>query len=178
MSDSEKLILFPDLTNFQKWVIFYIKEKGYMNPNVINEINNFCDKTKKDIDLDNYEENMNALQKELDYFIQVELLEESQLDRTDNNKKVIHPAGSLIFTKKGDLYCYQQLDDKLDKINTKKIINAIKSSDMYVKSSHLCDTIISKVHSNLSYYIIYDKRTTMEKIIVLGEILKLINSSN
>lgn len=176
MSDKEKLILFPNLTNFQQWVIFYIKEKGYMNPNVIKEINNFCDKTKDSIDLNNYDEDMNNLQKQLNYFIHVGLLKKLLLATTNTTTNMRFPADSLVFTEKGDLYYRQQLEHKLDKLSDEKIIDTIKSSDAYNKSSNFYDEIISKLRNDLPSYIITDKTTAMDKIIVLVDILKFLHS--
>ncbi len=174
MSDETRIIPFVELTNFQQWVIFYIRNKGSMMNHVKNEINNFCDKTKNNINIENYDDDMAQLQKELEYFQEVGILDDVAIEYKNDDNQIIS-SGSLIFTEKGKLYCFQQLENKLDNIQVKKILDKIRTSNFYETSKNICEQITSyRNFENISTYIIRDKKTTMEKIIIFVQILTLI----
>jgi len=161
---STRLIPFQDLTNFQQWVIFYLKTNGKMLTVVEREINNFCDTTKNNIDLNNYDQNMTSLQNELMYFNKVGLIK-SQGDY-------------FVFTTKGDLYCYQNLERHLEKLSITSIVEKIKSSSLFKKNTRLCSNIINlRDLSRISPLLITNKKEAMENIKFFVQLLLMLLSS-
>lgn len=156
---------FIDLSNFQQWALFYIITHGKINVDIKSEINNFCDKTKNDIDLDRYDDNMAKLQDELLYFQKEDLL--------------ISPPNSIFFilSTKGELFCFQNLNKNLDKINTASVLERMKLSNVYNDSKSLCDSIFLN-HGNLkaiSSILIGDPKDTMSKIQIFVEIIRALS---
>ena len=156
---------FINLSNFQQWVLFYIISNGKMQDNVAAEINNFCDKTKNSIDLNNFDKEMANLQKELEYFA-----EEGLITRVS--------AGEFVLSAKGDLYCFQNLNQNLAKLHLKSVLTQLSVSKFYVTSRELCDRIISN-YANLktiSNILISDPKDTMTRIQLFVEIIHFLSN--
>ena len=121
---------FHKLTNFQQWVLFYMKTEDHILQNIEDELPNFCDTTKKNVDMNNYESHISGLQKELEYFKNVGIfyLEENQ---------------GYKLSKKGELYCYQNLELNLKKFSTTAIVNKLKNTEIY--KNHLNYVIKSQI---------------------------------
>lgn len=156
---------FTELSNFQQWAIFYILKNGRINVDVEKEITNFCDTTKQSIDLNKYDEDMSNLQKELVYLAQAKLIES------------IEPNYYSLSTK-GNLYCYQNLEELLAKLGTSSVRHKIVTSEIYNKSKVFFDRIF-RVTTNLqslATVIIEDKRTAMRNIIIFAQLLILLLS--
>jgi len=156
---------FANLSNFQQWVILYLIQNKKMNLRVEAEIINFCDTTKQNIDLNNFEKNMEELQGELVYLAQMKLIESDG-------------QGYYIFSTKGKLYCYQNLEQNLAKLATNAIKNKIIASTFYRDSRNLCDRIIAR-HDDLksvAILVIGDKKTAMANIIIFAQLVVLLLS--
>lgn len=156
---------FVDLSNFQQWVLFYIISNGKIQDNVTAEINNFCDKTKNSVDLNNFDKEMANLQKELEYFA-----EEGLLIRTSHSE--------FVLSAKGDLYCFQNLNQNLTKIRSQSVITKLSASSFYVTSRGLCDRLISNYTDlkSISQILISDPKDTMTRIQLFIELIRFLST--
>lgn len=156
---------FVDLTNFQQWVLFYLIIHKSINANVENEINNFCDKTKNGINIDNYDQDMANLQKELLYFHDEKLIEQDA-------------PNTFGLSKKGELYCFQNLKQNLIKLQLKKIMDIMTANNVYKTSKVLCDQIFSNYNSlkTISSLLIGNPKDTMTRIQVFVQIIRALSN--
>jgi len=156
---------FSDLSNFQQWTLFYLIKKEKMRTDVREEINNFCDKTKYDIDLDNYDKDMTNLQGQLNYFV-----EEGLIDSADGFVYTL--------TKKGDLYCFQQLNRNLKKLMIESVKSKITLHNFYKPSKILCDKIFSNYYDLkvISDILIGDPKDTMTRLQIFAEIIRALSN--
>lgn len=156
---------FIDLTNFQQWVLFYLITNVSIKKELELEINNFCDKTKNSIDINNYDQDMAGLQKELAYFYEEGII--GDLDSL-----------SYTLTNKGELYCFQNLNKNLDKLSMKNIMLKMTSNDIYHKSKVLCDEIFNnyKDIKAISTILIGNPKDTMTRIQVFVEMIRVLSN--
>lgn len=172
--DEIKILPFTKLTNFQQWVIFYLQTKIHMNPNIEYEINDFCDKTKDEIDMQKYDQDIKQLQIQFDYFLESKLIQIVNKDVIDLNQTgSTIPAGSAIFTKKGELYCHKEIQAVLNKFNSKETENWVRTkSAVYQQAKEIGNSILYKRDfTSLAHYIIENKENTMNKIITFGKLM-------
>lgn len=167
----EKLKTFDELTNFQQWTIFYLLKNGNIGRFIKNEINNFCDTTRNNIDLNKFNEEMASLQRELEYFDKHALIE---VDQTNQN--------SYIFSSKGELYCHQNLKQKLEILDSQSNQTKILKSPSYLKLKGILNGVI-RSHGNLKMLasvILDNPKMAMTNIHAFNELYliltKLLNS--
>lgn len=125
-------------------------------------INNFCDTTKNKIDLNNYEQNMSSLQAELQYFHKKGMIQETR--------------GTFVLTSKGDLYCFQNLEQNLVKLSIQHVVTKIKATANYMENQRFIDLIISN-YQNLkviAQIVIDDAKLAMTNIQTFVLILKIL----
>ena len=158
---------FLELSDFQKWVFFYLKQKGIMKANLEDELINFCDTTKNLINLDNYEEDLKKLNSELAYLVH------SNIVRLTNSEQNIE------LSPKGELYFFQHLQPMLDKLNEPSILRELKGSLAYRRVGKIGETILrnSKRIEDIARLVINDPKNTMALIHGLSAFLEWLQRS-
>ena len=105
------LTRYEELTDFQKWLFFYIAKEGYAPTDLQGVMPKMCMTVRMKIDVDNYENETKKL-----------IVEANTLAKQGLMQVTSHhvPQGEFVLTDKGELYLLQKIMKPLIEIKDKK----------------------------------------------------------
>ena len=128
------LIQYNQLTEFQKWLFFYLIKNTFAPVTLDGVLPKMCLTVKMKIDVDKYESETQRLVKEANQLVENGLLRVSSGH---------HPSGEFVLTDKGELYVLQKILGPLIKIKDKNAMQQIKQytlkedSDTQTRITHI-----------------------------------------
>ena len=162
MNKPTDVIPYVNLTHFQQWCMHYIISKKSIHPIVEDNIDNLCDTTKNNIDLNNFDKSIEESQIELDEIIGMGLFNSISSDRY------------ITLNAKGKLYIHQHIEQNLSKIKSHSKNNENILNDN--KFKNILDILngINFDFLKFAQFIVSNPSMAMTYIMKFEEIIKLI----